>query len=232
MEKKQTRAAQYDSTLMTKETSFEIREAYKIIRTNLLFTLSTANSRTVIISSPFRGDGKSTTCANLSITMSQMKSHVLIIDADLRQPVQHKLFRVENEKGLSTLLSSLHSMDEVIHADIMPSLDLVSSGPIPPNPSELLGSAAMKQALKELNQRYDYIFIDSPPINFVTDAVVLSNQCAGIILVTRQGKSTHEELKKAIQSIEFSKSNIVGLVLAGVETKIKKYDKYEYGYGK
>jgi capsular exopolysaccharide synthesis family protein len=149
----------------------------------------------------------------MAIAMSQTGAKVLLIDADLRKPVQHRIFRIPNQKGLSGLLGGFYPLNQAITEDLRPKLDIIPSGPIPPNPSELLGSANMWELLDKIAQSYDYVFLDSPPVNVVTDAVVLANRTAGVLLVTRQGQSTYDSLARAVESIEFSKANILGLII-------------------
>ena len=128
------------NTNVTKSGTFQIVEAYKIIRTGLLFALSTAQEKSIVCTSAEPGAGKSATCSNVAITMAQTGAKVILIDADMRKPTQHKIFRVNNAQGLSKLLSGLAAMKDTIQRDGLTNLDLITSGPIPPNPSELLGS--------------------------------------------------------------------------------------------
>lgn len=217
-------------TLM-KDTPFEIVESYKTLRTNLLFTLAGGNNKTVVISSALPAEGKSLTCANLSAVMAQTESKVILIDADLRRPVQSQIFQRDNVRGLSTILAGFDDFGAAIKKDAIPNLDIITSGPIPPNPSELLGSEKMKNLLNDLQGYYDYILMDTPPINLVADAMVLSNKTAGVVLVARHGQSTFRELTKAITNLEFSGANILGLILNAKKGKSGGYYKYgKYSY--
>lgn len=209
--------------LLTVQTSFPITEAYKTVRTNLLFSLATAQKKTVIVSSALPGEGKTTTCSNLAITMAQTGAKVLLIDGDLRKPAQNKVFRVSNNYGLSTVLLRSSTIDEATHQNVRDNLDLLTSGPTPPNPSELLGSHHMVELLQCFEEKYDYIFIDSSPINVVSDILTLSSQTAGILLVVWKGVTTHEQLKKTIESIEFANTKIVGVVLSMVKKDESRY---------
>ena len=172
------------STLLDKELSFQATEAYKTLRTNLVFSLATKGKKVFAVTSAMQHEGKSTLCANLALTFAQMQARVLVIDADLRKPVQHKLFKLKNKEGLSTLLAGMSSFKAVVNEDIIPGLDVVTSGPIPPNPSEMLASENMKQLLSELSNYYDYIIIDTPPVNVVTDALTMSDSIAGVVMGT------------------------------------------------
>ena len=205
------------------------KEAYKIVRANLLFTLASSKEKSVIITSAEPDAGKSTTASNLAISMAQTGVKVVLIDADMRKPAQHKTFRVSNKKGLSILLGGIDEFDAVVHRGIVENLDLVTSGPIPPNPSELLGSAKMMSQLMQLSERYDYIFIDTPPINLVADSIMMSDIVAGTIIVARQKQTRYEELQKALDSIRKLNSRVLGVVITDVNWKKKIYGRY-FGY--
>ncbi len=226
------------NTNVTKSGTFQIVEAYKIIRTGLLFALSTAQEKSIVCTSAEPGAGKSTTCSNVAITMAQTGAKVILIDADMRKPTQHKIFRVNNAQGLSKLLSGLAAMKDTIQRDVVTNLDLITSGPIPPNPSELLGSENMLNLLNRLSEEYDYIFIDTPPVNVVSDAFMLAKKVAGVMLVARQKQTHYEELQKAVESIRALEANVLGVVITDVSEQnkpygaYKSYKAYDYEYGK
>lgn len=210
-------------------TPFHIVEAYKLVRTNLLFALATQKSKGIVVSSALPGEGKSTTCMNLGITLAQTGAKVLLMDGDLRKPSLHKLFSLPNHGGFSNLLVGFKKLEDVIHPKVEPGLDLLTSGTLPPNPSELLGSTAMQLLLEELSQRYDYILMDSPPVNVVADAVILSHLAAGILLVARQNYCTYRAFEKAVYNIQLVKGNILGVILnGGPQKKAMGYQKYGY----
>ena len=225
---------------LTSKTPFQIVEAYKAIRANLLFMLSTAAEKTVVVTSAEPSAGKSTTCSNLAITMAQTGAKVVIVDADMRKPVLHKIFRVSNNNGLSKLLSGLIKPEDCINKSIMPNLDLINAGPIPPNPSELLGSERMAGLLQTLSASYDYIFLDAPPINVVADSLMFLDKTAGAILVARQKQTHYDELQKAAESIRNLHSSVLGVVITDVSETNKpyamyksyKYKSYDYEYKK
>ena len=226
------------NTNVTKSGTFQIVEAYKIIRTGLLFALSTAQEKSIVCTSAEPGAGKSTTCSNVAITMAQTGAKVILIDADMRKPTQHKIFRVNNAQGLSKLLSGLAAMKDTIQRDVVTNLDLITSGPIPPNPSELLGSENMLNLLNRLSEEYDYIFIDTPPVNVVSDAFMLAKKVAGVMLVARQKQTHYEELQKAVESFRALEANVLGVVITDVSEQnkpygaYKSYKAYDYEYGK
>ncbi len=221
-------------TILTEKVPFSVTEAYNMLRTNLNFTLSTHENNVFVISSPLSGDGKSTTAANIAITIAQTKAKILLIDCDLRRPNQHRLFNIKNEKGLSSVLTG-ENFDLTVNKNVYENLDVLTSGPIPPNPSELLDSNNMNKFLEQVKENYDYVILDTSPINVVTDALLLSKSSAGIMLVVRQGISTYDEIERAIESINFVDGTILGVVINSVEdgnTKYGKYGKYgrKYGY--
>jgi capsular exopolysaccharide synthesis family protein len=225
--------ARSNNAKLSKDSSFQVTEAYKTLRTNLLFALAATQNKSVIISSAMPSEGKSSTCSNLAITMAQTGAKVILIDADLRKPTQHQIFHINNKQGLTTILAGFDEVTEAIAKDVESNLDLITSGPVPPNPSELLGTERMSYLLNILGEHYDYIFIDTPPINVVTDAMVLASNAAGVVLVTRQKQSTYDEVTKAVSSIEFAGATILGLVINGVNEKVSGYRKYRYyKYGK
>ncbi len=211
--------------------TFQIIEAYKTIRTNLLFTLSTSESKVVVISGAEPNAGKSTVSSNLAITMAQTGAKVLLIDGDMRKPSQHKTFRVKRNNGLSMILSGLLSFEECVCREVAKGLDLIPSGSIPPNPSELLGSAAMDDFLTEMQKHYDYIFVDMPPLGVVSDALVVGSKVAGVVLVSRQHQTTYEELERAVESIRDVQETLLGVIITDMKTDERtygRYDRYRY----
>jgi capsular exopolysaccharide synthesis family protein len=199
--------------LAGKDSPFIIREAYKTLRTNLLFSLSTRQNNVIVISSPMESEGKSTNCANLALSMAETHASVLLIDADLRRPTQSKIFGLKNRKGLADVLGGFCSLEQGIQHQVAPCLDVMFSGQLPPSPSELLGSVNMERLLELLKKQYDFIFIDTPPVNVVTDALVVSRFAAGLCFRFR-----HRNLlmlnTPPISSIEFSNLPILGIFLS------------------
>ena len=210
--------------LTDKDVPFEVVESFKSIRTNVTFSLSTSKRKIVAVSSARFGDGKSTTCANLAIAMAQSGNKVLLIDADMRRSVQHIIFGLKNDKGLSTAAGKMNPLDKCIQKNVMENLDVMTAGPTPPNPSELLASEQMTVILNELSSRYGVIIIDTPPVNIVTDAMELAKNDAGIIMVVRYGVTTDEDLKTAGKKIEFAEMNMLGFILNGIKDKDKQHE--------
>lgn len=219
------------SHVVDKNSSFRMVESYNSLRANLLFAISTSEKRSVIFTSSEPGAGKSTTCSNLAISMAQTGARVVLIDADMRKPVQHKIFKLVNNKGLSEILSGLTELEEGLQDTRFSGVDLITSGPIPPNPSELLGSQRMVDLMNLLSLSYDYIFIDTPPINVVADATMFLEMVGGVLLVARQKQTHYEELQRASDRIKSLQGNILGVVLTGVRDNNKPYKSYnDYTY--
>ncbi len=230
--KKQHRPIQ---PLINESASFQIKEAFKTLRTNLVFSLAATNKKSLVISSSTLSEGKSTVCANLAITMSQMGSRVLVMDMDLRKPMQHRLFKLPNAEGLTSFLcDEKKSIDEIIKKEVFENLDVVTSGPTPPNPSELLSMPKLQETLDELSEKYDYIFIDTPPVNIVSDALIVSKLTAGVLLVAKQAATTAQEIERAVSSIKFAEVPVLGTVLNQIDTTGSRYGygKYKYSYYK
>jgi capsular exopolysaccharide synthesis family protein len=206
-----------------------ISEAYRAIRTNLHFAGADKAIKTVVFTSAIPSEGKSTTGINLAIVMGQDHKRVLLIDADLRRPVLHRCFGLEN-RGLSNCFADNLSLKDVIQHDIAQNLDVVTSGPVPPNPAELLGSAKMQELLKEAEAEYDYVFLDMPPILVVTDAAVLGSQTDGVILVVGSGDISPDEGRQAKALLEKAHVNILGVILNKVPQKRQGNYYYYYYY--
>ena len=206
-------------------------ESYKSIRTNVTFSLSTFDRKIFAVSSSNPGEGKSTTSANIAIAMAQSGSKVLLIDADMRKSVQHKIFGIKNNKGLSSAVSKMKKLEDCIQKNVMENLDVMTAGPIPPNPSELLSSEQMTAILNELSEKYAVIIIDTPPVNVVTDAMELAKNISGIIIVIRYAVTTDEDLAAAHKKIKFAQMNPLGFILNGIKVKSRGgyYRKYKYG---
>ncbi len=214
------------------DTPFMIVEAYKILRTNLLFSLSTSERRTVVVNSAQPGEGKSTIALNLSLALSEAKHKTLLIDGDLRKPVMHKRLKIKNTVGLSNILAGFAEESEAIVA-YAENLDVIPAGEIPPNPSELLGSPAMERFLQRMEKSYDFIILDTPPSMVVADAMAVAPLTAGIVLVIREGVTIHPNLEKTLAHMEFAGIKVLGMVLNGAGVVRKKYGgyrNYHYSY--
>jgi len=207
-----------------------VAEAYRTLRTNIQFSGLDSPYKTILITSAGPAEGKSTTLANLGVAMAQAGMQVLIVDCDLRKPVQHKIFKVQNNQGLTNVLVEHLDPEQVVQKTAVDNLSLLTSGPIPPNPSELLGSERMKELIQQLKSRYDIFLFDSPPAVAVTDAALLSAQLDGVILVLRAGTAKIDMAKQAKEQIEKANGKIIGAVLYGVNYSGEDYHYYYY-YG-
>ena len=228
-------------TILSDDAPFFVKEAYKALRTNIIFSLPIDECKKIAVTSALAGEGKSTNCLNLAISFAQMGSKTIIVDADLRRPNISKLLDKKASPGLSNVLVGLSSLDEVICKTKFDNLDTIFSGDIPPNPTELLISDRMNEMLDKLSENYDYIFIDCPPINVVTDASIISKYVSGMIMVVRQGETTKDDVLEAKNQLDFAGAKIIGTILndageSGAAYKyknykyLKKYKKYKKGY--
>lgn len=213
--------------IVQKDSKSPISEAYRAVRTNLQFAGADKKIKCISFTSSMPSEGKSTTISNIALTMAQDDKKVLLIDADMRKPVQHQIFGLFN-KGLSNCIAMNMSLDEAIQPSDHPNLDILASGPVPPNPSELLGSQKMDELLQQVKNIYDYVLVDMPPILAVIDAAVLSPKVDGIVFVIKSGKISPDEAKLAKSRLEQAGANILGAVLNAVP---QRHSGYGYGYG-
>ena len=218
--------------LLMDNSNFNVREAYKTCRTNVMFTLPEEKSSIIVLTSSWPMEGKTTNCANLAITFAQTGAPTLIIEGDLRKPRLGKMFELESKNGLTNCLRKFCSVSEAIHKTSYDNLYLMPSGHIPPNPAELLTSVEMADLLNDLKEKYAYILIDTPPVNILTDALVLARIASGTIVVARQGMTDYKSLSEAIEKIKFSNSKILGFILNDAVEERNNYYKYRTGYGK
>lgn len=205
-----------------------IAEQFRTIRTNIQFSSVDKELQTIIVTSSGPGEGKSTNTANLAVVFAQQGKRVLLIDADLRKPTVHYTFRTENHVGLSNVLTRQLTLEEAVSTTAQEKLSVLSSGPIPPNPSELLGSKNMQVLLEQAKEEYDVIVIDTPPVLAVTDAQILANLADGVVLVVSSGKTERDSAKKAKELLESAQAKILGVVL---NNKKAEESHYYYYYG-
>lgn len=204
-------------------------EAYRTLRTNIQFMTLDNLTRSLLVVGAHPGCGKTTTVVNLGMTLAQSGSSVLLVDTDLRRPKLHNIFRCKNFFGLTTMLIEENiNMNAARHRTHVPNLDIVPSGPVPPNPAELLASRKMKRALKEFENRYDYVVLDSPPLLNMADASILSRMAHATILVIGYGETTREEATKVHQQLEMAKAELIGVVINGVPPHLDPYGYYGY----
>ncbi|MDE5413778.1 CpsD/CapB family tyrosine-protein kinase [Alkalihalobacterium chitinilyticum] len=190
-----------------------ITEEFRAIRTNIQFTSEEQNCKAILMTSPSTEEGKSTTVANLAVSLAQQKDKVLIIDANLRSPRIHSIFKLNNSIGLSSVLTNRKKFEEAIKETNIGKLEVLSSGPIPENPAELLGSNSFSNLLDLASQMFDFILIDSPAVLEYSDTKILANQCKNVILVVRHGKSNIEKAIEAKKVLKIAKAELVGAII-------------------
>ena len=218
--------------------SFQYTEAYKSLRTNLNFLAVGNDYKKIVVTSSIPKEGKSNVAVNLALTLAESGKRVLLIDCDLRKPVLHKYLRVGHDvAGVTSLLSKACAASEAIVSFSDLQIDFLPAGPIPPNPAELLGSKRMQVLLDELDQQYDFIILDTPPVSVVTDAAVLGHIADGVILVVRQNFVKIESAQLAMKNLKTVNANIIGAIMndynaKGTTKDSGYYYSYEYEYSK
>jgi capsular exopolysaccharide synthesis family protein len=204
-------------------------EAYRTLRTNIQFSSYDQEVRVITVTSSRPGEGKSTVACNMAITFAENGKKVLLVDTDLRRPTVHKKFRLPNSLGIVNVIMNMEMISEVIHHDVTEGLDIITSGVIPPNPSELLGSKKFQRFLDEMKDQYDTIILDSPPLLAVTDAQVLTTLSDGTVVVAQHGVTKKDEIMQAKSLLEKVKGNILGVVLSQIPEEDNGYY-YYYSY--
>jgi len=204
-----------------------ISEAYRTLRTNLEFASLDKPLRTMVVTSAGPEEGKSTTLANLAVTLAQAEQKVILVDCDLRRPSQHEIFRVGNGVGLTSMVVDEEAFKNVpLQETPVPNLKLLPSGPLPPNPSELLGSRRMGEIIATLRERADLVLFDAPPIIAVTDAAVLASKVDGVLLVINAGTTKRDHAQRAKALLEKVNARLVGAVLNNVRMDISLHRYY------
>lgn len=212
---------------------FSAKEAYRTIRTNLMFSVAKKGCKVIVFSSSIQGEGKTTTSANVAFSVARSNQKVLLIDLDLRNPHIYKLLKKPNAPGMTNYLSGFNTLDEVIHKDAYPNLDVICAGTISPNPAEMVASESVGKLMEEMKTKYDFIIIDTPPLNIVSDALSLVRYADGIVLVVRPKYTAKKEVQKAIDQVNFVGGKILGVIANGVQEKKRGYGRYgRYGYGR
>lgn len=207
---------------------FKVTEAYKAARTNIAFSLLKQGCKEIVISSSLFGEGKTTTAVNVAISLAQMNVKVLLVDTDLRKPQINLFFNLSNTPGLTDYLGNMSEISEIIHTSQYENLSVLCAGIAVPNPSELLASSRMAYFLKEMEKHFDYIVMDTPPLNVVVDAVPLIKLSDGVILVVREGSSTYPELNRTIRELEMVGAKILGFILNDSKARQPGGSQYHY----
>jgi len=205
-------------------------ESYRSIRTGILFSSADEAPRTIVLTSASSSEGKSITAANLGVVMANAGSRVLLLDCDMRRPRIHKIFDLDRKIGVSSILVGTGSAKDAIVPSSVENLDILPVGPIPPNPSEIVGSKKMGLLLNDLKKKYDRVLIDSPPISAVTDAVILTQMADSLLLVVRAGETPRQVIQHALAQVRSVNANILGAVLNAVSVGRDSYYYYQYYY--
>lgn len=219
--------------VLCQNSPFAVKEAYNAIRTNLLFTQQGEKCPIFVVTSPTANNGKTINSINLAVSFAQMGKRTLLIDADMRNPTIHRMFSISVKNGLSEILAGLTDNISVSKTDVE-NLSVLTAGKIPPNPAELLSSARMDKLLEFVKEHYDCVFIDTPPINLVTDSTIFAQKVTGYIVIVKTDTTNTHDVKTTVTNIEQIDGNILGFILNDVNSEKKKYysyyRKYNYNY--
>lgn len=203
-----------------------VAEGFRTLRTNIRYMEISRQIQTLLVTSALPGEGKTSTIAELGAALAQEGNKVLVIDGDLRKPTLHQKFGLSNDKGLSTSLINRCEIDEVISPTRQRGLESLPAGPVPPNPSELLGTKKMAGLIEALKKRYDIILLDSSPVLPVTDAQVLSKLADAVVMVIKAGRTSCQNVKKAKSLLDYVGANLIGVVIN--QKKVKQHDYHGY----
>lgn len=238
MKKNKNKTVLFDpkKMLLSDKSAFSVKETYKTLRTNVMFSLPGKDSKCIGVVSPDRGDGKSSVAINLAISFSQIGKKSIIVDCDLRLPTIASKLQIDPKPGLSNFLSGNQESDQpLIRRSSEYGIDIMTAGDIPPDPTALLGSNQMTEFIMLLKKYYDYIILDFPPATIVSDAALLSEIVDGYLLVIRHNESEYSKINETLRQMQFADANILGFVYNGKEEHKKyykhgKYNKYYYNY--
>ena len=215
--------------MLSPTSPFAIREAYNAVRTKLLFTGRGEKCPVFAVTSAMMHDGKTTNAVNLAISVANAAKKVLLIDGDMRKPTVHRYFGLENKNGLSEILAGLTNEVKIRNTGIE-NLHVLTSGQIPPNPAELFGSKQMDTLLEYVKGFFDYVIIDTPPINVVTDTAIIAEKITGYVFVVQSGKNRSNEISYALNTLQQMNGNVVGFILNDISGKSSShYGSYRYG---
>lgn len=215
--------------LLTQKLPFNVQEAYRSLRTNVMFALPGTGCKCIGVTSPTPGDGKSTTAANLAISLAQIDKRVLLVDCDLRLPTVASKFRVKSVPGLSDFLVGQARIEEAIRTVESCNLQILPSGNIPPDATGLLEAKQLETLFNALRDVYDYVIVDLPPVITVPDALILSKYLDGFLLTVRERLTIHRAVKEMLRQLQLTGANAIGFVMTGSDADSGKYYKYRYG---
>lgn len=226
--------------ILSETSPWGMQEAYKVLRTNVLFSLPGEGSRIIAVTSAFANDGKSTNAINLAISMGKLNKKVLLIDCDMRKPSIGTMLGIKSIPGLSDILVGLERLGAILQHVKKLQIDVIAAGNIPPDPTLLLQGNTMRNLLKAAKDEYDYIILDFPPVTTVTDAVLLSSIVDGYLIVVRHERTDYRAVMDTVEQMRFAKANIIGFIYNDYSQekgmysyRYRKYRRYayEYGYG-
>jgi capsular exopolysaccharide synthesis family protein len=219
--------------ILCSQSSFAVKEAYNSVRTNLMFTQKGEKCPVFVVTSPTANNGKTINSINLAVSFAQMGKKTLLIDSDMRNPTVHRMFSIPVKDGLSEILAGLTDNINVSKTDIE-NLSILTAGKIPPNPAELMASNRMDKLLEFVKEHYDCVFIDTPPINLVTDSTVFAEKSTGYVLIIKTDTTDLQDVKTAVSTLDHIGANILGFVMNDTNSKRKKhysyYRRYNYNY--
>ena len=225
---------QPDSYLINENSIFGTIESYNSLRTNIMFSLTqTDNGKIIMLTSSVPGEGKTTISINTAITFAQSGARVLLIDCDFRKSTIHRYLKLDGSVGITNVLCGYTDIDSAIHSNVYDGVDVITVGEIPPNPTQILSSPELGTLLKELSTKYDYIFLDTPPVSVVTDAAIIARYCDGVTIVVREDYTHIDRLDMAVNNLEKANARILGFIMLTNEKQRKRYGYSRYGkYGK
>ncbi len=229
--KKNAEKIPYESKdrVLSEKTDFNTVETYKIIRTNIMFSMiRSEHGKVLCVTSAGAGEGKSTTTINLAITFAQMGARVVLLDCDMRKARVHSYLNIPKGEGLSNVLCGFTQYNNVLVKNVRENLDVITAGETPLNPVELLESSEFEKLVDTLKRQYDYVFIDTPPVTVVTDAAVTIRVCDGVVVVVRENVTTFDMMDDTMAMLKKAKTNILGVIMVGCEPKKSKYYYNEY----
>ncbi len=229
---KESKGADLSQRLITLlEPSSKASEAYRTLRTNLLYSYVDLPLKVIALTSHSSAEGKSTTCANLGVVLAQAEKRTLIVDCDLRRPVLHKVFGLRNLRGIVNFLAGEYSLQEVWQQTPLRHLTVLTVGPIPPNPAELLSSKRFAEFVGQVRQEFDYVLLDAPPVYLFSDAAILATQADGTLIVLDAQSTRKAAIRQVVRSLNTVGANILGTVMNNVEASKGDYYYSSYTQG-
>lgn len=205
-------------------------EAYRTLRTNLFYSFVDDPPKVIVFTSPGPGEGKTTTCANLGVALAQADKRTLLMDCDLRRPTIHEVFMLRNFRGVADVMGGQSDLEGAAR-EVLPNLRVLTAGPLPPNPAELLGSRRFAELLGRAREEFDYVLLDAPPVEAVSDPLILATQGDGVMVVVDAQKTRKASLRRSMKSLEAVDAKVLGTVMNNVDASKGSYGRYQrYSY--